>query len=305
MKKEHITLIVIVVVLLGTLFFVFAKKNPTASDGNTVQVSASFYPMYFFAKQIGGDKITVTNLTPPGAEPHDFEPSTQDLAHVQDSKLLILNGAVEAWGDKVRGLLTGSGTKVVVAGDGLLSKQLTEDGETMSDPHVWLDPILAKEEVSRITDALAEADPANADYYHQNSALVAGKLDALDTEYRDGLASCVRKDIVTSHEAFAYLSARYGLNQVPISGLSPDAEPTAAELAHVTDFARSHDVKYIFFESLVSPRLSETIANEVGAQTLVLDPIEGIAEDEQAQGHDYFTVMRDNLKNLRTALQCT
>jgi zinc transport system substrate-binding protein len=187
----------------------------------------------------------------------------------------------------------------------LLSKQLTEKGQTMKDPHVWLNPQLAKNEVRRITDGYISIDPTNTMFYQENEKALDDKLDQLDSEYKEGLANCQNKDIITSHAAFAYLAEQYGLNQVAISGLSPDEEPSAQQLADVANFARKNNVRYIFFESLVSPKLSETIASEIGAKTMVLDPIEGLSDDDIKQGKNYFTVMEDNLKNLQTALQCS
>lgn len=305
MKKEYlIGALVSIVAVAGVVYL--AYRQPAITDtGNKIQVAASFYPLYFFATQIGGDKVAVTNITPSGAEPHDYEPSTQDIARIESGNMLILNGSVEAWGDKLRTQLAGSKVAVVVAGQGLLTKQLTEEGTTMSDPHVWLNPALAKQEAHTIAQGLANIDPIDAAYFTANEAALDSKLDALDADYKAGLARCVRKDIITSHAAFAYLAERYGLNQVAIAGLSPDEEPSAAQLATVADFAKKNGVKYIFFEGLVSPKLSQTIANEVGAQTLVLDPLEGISDTDQTAGKDYFTVMEGNLKNLELALQCT
>jgi len=159
--------------------------------------------------------------------------------------------------------------------------------------------------VARINEGFDKADPANRAYYDQNAKGLDSSLDQLDAQYKAGLQSCQQKDIITSHAAFGYLGAQYGLTQVPISGLSPDAEPSNQQLAEVTDFARAHHVKYIFFESLVSPKLSDTIASEVGAKTLVLDPIEGLSNDNIQAGKNYFTVMQQNLKNLQLALACS
>lgn len=305
MSKQQLAVIILVVVVIGAIgFLAFKNKPQQAATNGKVQAVASFYPMYFFASQIGGDKVSVTNITPSGAEPHDYEPSTQDVARIESADVLVLNGSVEAWGDKEKSALAGSKVTIITAGQGLLTKQLTEDGETMSDPHIWLDPILAKQEAHTIAQGLAKADPANADYYAQNEQTLDTKLDQLDSEYKAGLAQCANKNIVTSHAAFAYLSEQYGLNQVAISGLSPDEEPSSAQLAKVADFARANKVKYIFFESLVSPKLSQTIATEVGAQTMVLDPIEGISDEDLAKGADYFSVMRSNLQNLKVALEC-
>ncbi len=303
-SKQAIGVVLVVLAALAIGTYVYKAKTPQTVTNGKVQVVASFYPMYFLASEIGGDKVVVSNITPSGAEPHDYEPSTQDVARIESADVLVLNGSVEAWGDKVKSQLAGTKTTVITAGQGLLTRQLTEEGETVSDPHIWLDPTIARQEAHAIAQGFAQADPANADYYAKNEQALDAKFDQLDAEYKSGLASCQSKDIVTSHAAFAYMSERYGLNQVAISGLSPDVEPSPSELTKVADFAKLHNVKYILFESLVSPKLSETIANEIGAKTLVLDPIEGISDEDLAKGGDYFSVMRSNLQSLQTALNC-
>ena len=281
------------------------RPSKTIPSGK-LQVVASFYPLYFFSREIGGDKADVTNIVPSGAEPHDYEPTAQDMAKMESCKLIILNGGgLEAWSDSVRKNIDAKNTTIVVAGEGLTTQQVTEGGQTETDPHVWLAPRLAQKMVERIAQAFEQADPANKDYYQSNADSLKTKLGDLDAEYRRGLSTCKSKNIITSHAAFGYLATAYGLNQVPIAGLSPDAEPSPRQLADIAKFARDNNVKYIFFESLASPKLSQTIATEVGAQTLVLNPIEGLSEEEMSQGKTYFSIMQDNLTNLRTALQCT
>jgi zinc transport system substrate-binding protein len=178
------------------------------------------------------------------------------------------------------------------------------DGETQTDPHFWLDPVLAQEEVQIIRDALIKVDPANAQYYDKNAEGYISQLQALDKKYQDGLASCALKDVVTSHAAFGYLAKRYNLNQIAISGLSPDQEPSSSQMVEIAREAKQKNVKVIFFETLVSPKLAETIAREIGAQTAVFNPLEGLTDQEIKEGKNYISVMEDNLNNLRTALQC-
>jgi len=276
-----------------------------AAPPATLTVATSFYPLYYFASQIGGDKASVFNVTPSGAEPHDYEPTAQAIAQVERSRLLIVNGDLEAWAQRVEQTLDPARTLVVTAGAGLTTRDLAENGTAMVDPHVWLSPPLAKEMVAHIEAGFATVDPSNAAYYAANAADLSARLDALDAAYRAGLAHCSSTDIITSHAAFGYLAATYGLTQVPIAGLSPDAEPSAQQLVTITDFARAHHVQVIFFESLVSPKLAQTIATEVGAQTMVLDPLEGLTEADQKAGKDYFTVMQQNLNALQSALECT
>lgn len=308
MKYKIAAGIVGIVILAFAVWFIKNKSvliyQNAANDGK-VHVSTSFYPLYFFAAQIGGDRAHVVNITPAGGEPHDYEPTPRDIIQIANSKLLVLNGGgLESWGDKVKQILDPLQTLVVVAGSDSINQTVAEEGNTIVDPHVWLSPPLAKIMVGRIADGLKQVDTTNASYYESNAQALESKIDNLDNAYKKGLASCAQTDIITSHAAFGYLATAYHLHQVPIAGLSPDAEPSPRQLGDIVQLARKNNIKYIFFESLASPKLSETIAREVGAQTLVLNPIEGLTPDQVAQGKDYFTEMMNNLANLQLALNC-
>lgn len=307
MNKRLLIVILTIIILAGGTFYFrnsFFDGNDVKKEQNKIQVVASFYPLWYFASAIGGDKAQVYNLTPAGAEPHEYELSTQDIVRIEDSRLLIINGGVEPWADKAGSLVNADKTTIITAGQGLFSVSLNIDDQAINDPHIWLDPLLAKKEVRAIADAFRSADPSNVDYYNDKEQELIYQLDLLDKYFRDGLADCRLSDFVTAHQAFGYLAKRYNLNQVAISGISTEAEPSVQQLTAVTDFAEANNVKYIFFESLVSPKLAETIANEVGAQTLVLDPLEGLSQSDIQAGRDYFSVMRDNLNNLQIALEC-
>ncbi|MBI2617273.1 zinc ABC transporter substrate-binding protein [Candidatus Gottesmanbacteria bacterium] len=298
MKIKLFLLGILTVVVISYLFGagIFKKGESGKPLEEKMQVVASFYPLWFFASEIGKEKVHVTNITPPGAEPHEFEPGTGDIVKIELSKMLIINGAgLEPWAEKLIGELERKGITVVTAG---------EDGGKITDPHVWLDPVLAKLEVKKIGEAFIRVDPQNKSFYEENIKTLDGKLASLDQEFRNGLTNCKQKNIVTSHAAFGYVSSRYGLEQIAISGLSPEQEPSPQELGEVAKFARDNNVKYIFFETLVSPRLAETIASEIGAETLVFDPLEGLSDEDQKAGKDYFSAQRENLENLKTALQC-
>jgi zinc transport system substrate-binding protein len=258
-----------------------------SSANGRESVVASFYPLAFGAQEVGGDRVDVKNLTPAGAEPHDLEVSPRDVAELQDAQLVLLLGhgfqpqLEDAAGNShnVLRLLDTPGL----------------DLHPNNDPHVWLDPVRFAKIVARIGQALGHKAAADR--------LIA-QLHALDQEYRRGLANCERHDIVTSHEAFAYLAERYSLQQIPVTGLTPEAEPQPGDLAHVVELARERGVTTIYFETLVSPRIAETVARETGAKTAVLDPIEGLTEDEVARGENYFTRMRANLRALEEGLGC-
>ena len=279
--------------------------------------------MYDFATKVGGDKVEVTNMVPAGTEPHDWEPAATDVKNLEEADVFIYNGAgMEHWTEDVLGALDNKELKVVEASRGLTllegkeeDEEETEDSSSDSDasdestdseitydPHVWLNPLNAKAEMENIKNAFVEADPDNKDYYEQNYETYAEKFDQLDKEYKDGLADTKSKDLITSHEAFGYLCQAYGLNQVGIEGLSPDSEPDASRMNEIIKFAKENNVKTIFFEELVSPKVSETIADEIGAKTAVLNPLEGLTDDEISAGEDYFSVMESNLKTIEDAL---
>jgi len=301
------TIFYIAIILFWCLFIIgmsFITRSNSNGGQDKIQITASFYPVYFLSKEIAGDKADVFNVTPAGAEPHDYEPTAQDMAKMENSKMIVLNGGgLEAWADNVKQNF-GNKAVIVVAGAGLTNKATIENGEQKTDPHIWLDPVLVKEMANRILDGFIQIDPLNKDYYRTNAEALILRLENLDNEYRQGLADCKSRDIITSHSAFGYLAAAYGLNQVSVTGLSPDEEPSVQQLAEVAKFAKDNNIKYIFYESLISPKLSETIANEVGAKTLVLNPLEGLSSEEVSQGKDYFTEMENNLSNLKTALEC-
>jgi zinc transport system substrate-binding protein len=260
------------------------------SDGHSSTrqtVVASFYPLAFAAVQVGGEAVSVENLTPPGAEPHDLEVSPKDVSRIKSADLVLLLG--HGFQPQLEDA-AGSGADVVALLD-TPALDLHPDG----DPHVWLDPIRYMKIVDRIGVVLRR--PAAV------SRLLA-RLRKLDKDYRRGLADCARRDIVTSHEAFAYLAERYGLNQIAVTGLNPEAEPTPQGLQQTVDVVRAGDATTVYFERLVSPRLAETVARETGTKTAVLDPIEGITDTERKQGADYFTLMRANLRALQAGLGC-
>ena len=279
----------------------------TAAGDGRLRVLTSFYPMYDFACKIGGDCIDVTNMVPSGTEPHDWEPSTNDLKNLD---VFIYNGAdMEPWADDL--LVSRSDTlRVVEASENVELR--TTDGEHEHahehedadhhhgdfDPHVWLDPENAKIEMEAIRDALCAADPENSTVFQSNYEKYAAELDALDAEFREKLAPLPNRTIVVAHEAFGYLCDAYGLTQVGIEGLSPDSEPDPGRMAEVIDFVREHSISTIFFEELVSPKVAEAI----GAQAKMLSPLEGLSDEQAAAGADYFSVMHDNLAALMEAL---
>lgn len=304
MKRWIVLLFAIIFIVLGSIIWMKGAKQVLPDDGK-LSVVTSFYPLYFFASQIALDKATVLNITPAGTEPHDYEPTTQDIATIERSDIVILNGAgLETWSEKIQDMLKNSGTKFILVADKTANLKLDDQEKPFQDPHTWLDPILAKEEIKTITAMFISVDPANEISYQTNSNALLKKMDQLDLNFKNGLKSCALNDVVTSHAAFGYLASRYRFTQIPISGVSPDEEPSPKKLAEIVSITRDKNVRYIFFETLISSRLAETIAEEVGAKTLVFNPLEGLTEQEQQEGVNYFTVQEENIKNLHTALEC-
>jgi zinc transport system substrate-binding protein len=280
------------IVLASVLVLVLAGcGGASAQHGPTVV--AAFYPLAWAAEHVAGGTAHVRNLTPPGAEPHDIELTPKDVADLEraDVVLYLSHGFQPAVEQALRGA---RGKRVdALAGVSLRSGVGDEAGKT--DPHVWLDPVLFARVVQRVGTALGDTRRGDA---------LARRVHALDGVYRTGLTHCARRDFVTSHAAFGYLAARYGLHQIAITGLDPEAEPSAARLRDLANLVRRDHVRVVFFEKLVSPKLAETVAREAGVQTAVLDPIEGLTPAEQRSGDDYLTLMRRNLAALREALGC-
>lgn len=296
------------------------KSAVSLADGK-VNVITTFYALYDFASRIGGDKANVINLVPAGVEPHEWSPKSGDLKNIGKAQLLVYNGAgFEGWvHDFLDSLKTNSGPAVVVASDGIPllhgfahededehkheQGKETHEAESDIDPHVWVSPKSALKMAENIKNGLVQADAANRAYYEANYETLKRQLTDLDAKFAQSLAKASKKEIVVSHQAFGYLARDYGLTQMPIMGLSPDAEPTAQDLKAINDFVKQNNVKYIFFEELVSDRLAKTLASDAGIETMVLNPLEGLTGDEVKAGENYVTVMETNLQNLMKALQ--
>lgn len=294
-----------------------ASINSTNAPAATAEVAAapvaeklnikvSFYPMYEFTKNVAGDLADVEAMIPAGIEPHDWEPTAQDMAKITDADILVYNGTgMEGWVGQVLDSASDSKLVAVEASKGLQiidGFEADEHEHSGLDPHVWLDPALAIQEVRSIETALSAAAPENASAFKVNADAYVAKLEQLNQEFKDSLKDTKRKDFITQHAAFGYLAREYGLTQVPIAGLSPEQEPSAAKMAGIVDFAKAHDVKTIFFETLVSSNVADTIAKEIGAKSAVLNPIEGLTDEDRRNNLDYLGIMRQNLEALKLAL---
>ena len=294
---------------------------PTAAPSGALTVSTSFYPIQYLAQAIGGEHVAVTSVTPTNVEPHDFELSPKDVTALSASSLVLYVSGFQPSLDDALAQVSGptvvdlAGSVDLVHHDGVEEEH--EEGATEAateaatgaahdhgaaaalDPHFWLDPVRMQAAAKAVEAALAQADPAHADDYAANLDTLNATLTDLNTSYSTGLGHCERTTFVTSHAAFGYLADRYSLTQASISGIEPEAEPSLAEIADIKEVVQSTGTTTIFTEELVSPETAETIANETGATTAVLNPIES-----QPESSDYAEAMRTNLGELRTALSC-
>ena len=295
-------------------------SDDPAADGE-ISVVTAFYPLTFATERVGADHVEVTNLTPAGQEPHDLELSPSDIAAIEEADYVVyLKGFIPELDSAIEEYAADTSLDVLTAVDtlGYDSTQVFEDDHTDEaseeadhehdedlegvDPHVWLDPMRYGQIGTAIADGLAGLDETNAADYTAAAEAFSADLTDLDAEFTDGLAARTSDAIVTSHAAFGYLADRYGLSQVAISGLSPDQEPDTQRMAEVAEYVQTEGVTTIFFETLVSPDIADTLATETGAQTAVLNPLEGLTDEQADDGADYFSVMRENLAALQTAL---
>jgi zinc transport system substrate-binding protein len=317
---------------LATITLAGCGNSSAGGSGGKLDVVASFYPLEFIAKSVGGDAVNVTTLTAPGVEPHDLELTPKQVGTIAEAKLVVFEkGLQPAVDEAVEQNAKDAGFDVAPAakleatganfeeheeGEAAGPSGSTPTGTTKPaayvepaahtedalDPHFWLDPVRYAGVVQAVTDKLAEVDPANAEAYKQRATTLLGEVGKLDTEYKTGLADCKLKTFVTSHEAFAYLAKRYGLTMVGIAGFTPDAEPTPTRIKEVQDIVREQKVTTIFYEELVSPKVAESIARDVHVKTAVLSPIEGLSDANSQE--TYLSLMRENLQELRKANSC-
>jgi zinc transport system substrate-binding protein len=277
---------------------ILSETNTTSLEGSgKLNIVASFYPIYEFVKQVGGDKVSVSSLIPIGVEPHDFEPTIQQIQNAENADMVFFNGLgfEGTWLSKV------NKNNLI---DTSMGANITKTGNALN-PHIWLDPILAKNQVKNIKDALIKLDPANKEYYEYNAINFTKELDSLDALIRSTLQNCSKKDFIAFHDAFGYFANRYGLKQHSIQGVSPEGEVLPQRIQEIVGLARNLGINVIYSEELVDPRFAEVIAQEIpNGRVLTLSPIEGIDSREQTAGIGYLDKMRENLDNLKIGLQC-
>lgn len=268
----------------------------------TSDVLATFYPLAFLAERIGGANVTVGTVVPPGVEPHEWDPTARDLARFSGAKLVLAQGlGFEPWLDRIA---PDTEARVVHTTEGIEAHEGEDEDHPGPDPHTWLDPVFFAEQARAVADALSATFPEHAPAFAARLETLEGDLAALHEEFEAGLAACERRLVIANHDAYGYLAERYDFTVHAIHGLSPHAEPDPRTLAELSELARENRVPVVFFEELTSDRVAQIIADEVGARTLVLSPIEGLTADQTAAGEDYMTLMRTNLAHLREAMGC-
>lgn len=302
------------------------KQEAEKEDGK-LEIVTSFYPMYDFTKNVAKDKANVSMLIDGGVESHDYEPSAKDMAKIQNADVFVYNSnEMETWVETVLENIDTSKVKVIEASKGieLLKGSESHDGEDHDehadeeeheghnhdhghshafDPHVWLDPLLVKKEVRTISDSLIEIDSKNKDYYEKNTTEYLSKLDKLNDDYVAAFEGAKSRKFVTQHTAFSYLANQYGLEQVAISGLSPDQEPTPKELKGIQDLVKKENINVIYTESSASEKIAKTIADVTGAELAVLNPMESVSKKDRENGADYLSIMAENLEALKLSIK--
>lgn len=311
-RKQRAFLAAVAISIVGGLVAAYFASLPQ-EDSDKLQVMATFYPLYYFASEIGGERASVESLIPFNSEPHSWEPTPGDIVKADKCRLFIYNGAgLEPWVEDLLGALHSRGSMVVVdASDRInLTEEAHEDGDGHhhgKDPHIWIDPLLAAQQVDRILEGYTAADPSSAAYYRERARDLRSRLEALHLEFEEGLRNRTRNVIVTTHAGFNYIARCYNFTAEAVLGLSPDEQPSAAQIAEIVDFVRQSDLSVIFGEPVYDDRYIETIRAEVSQQTgrtvrvLILDGIHGRAGPHA--GMDYFQIMRENLEALRQGLE--
>ncbi|MFF4830342.1 metal ABC transporter substrate-binding protein [Streptomyces sp. NPDC001315] len=313
-RRQYISGVAVAAATALGLGALSACSTDSAAAGNTdkFDVVASFYPMAFLAERIGGSNVHVTSLTKPGQEPHDLEISARQRVQLEESDAVLylknlqptIDDAVSQSEVKTK-IDAASLTTLEQHGNevgGHAAEHDTHEGEESGgkDPHIWLDPVKYAEVAKGVGAAFEKADPDHAADYRKNTAALVAELGELDTRFKEGLANTDSKVFVTTHAAFGYLAERYGLTEEAINGLDPESEPSANRVKELEKMTKADGVTTVFYETLVSGKTAETVAEDAGLKTDVLDPIEGITD--KSRGTDYFSVQEANLKALQTAL---
>lgn len=312
MKKWYISILSILVGI-GAMGCSKENKINKTQENKKIKVYTTIFPIYDFARNIGQDKIDVNYIVPPGGEPHDFEITAKNMKDIQNANLLIKNGlGIDGFADKIKS--ESENLKIVVATEGIKptayekehdNKLKHEDVHNHGeyDPHVWLNVDLAIKECENIKKALIEADKNNKDFYEKNYNEYTNKLKSLKSKYDEGLSSIKNKNMLVSHDAYGYLCEQYGINQISITGISPNQEPSINKIIELTNFAKDKNLNYVLFDGLVNPKVAKTIASEAKIKTKVLYSIDGLTKQDFDNNEGYISLMEKNLETLKLVLK--
>jgi len=306
MKKRTYALIgiLVAIIVVGTIAGLYLSNNPSPSSSK-LKVIATFYPLYDFAQNIGGDKVEVSILVPETVDVHDFEPTPSSISAVASANVIIYNGAgLEPW---IQNIISASGNTNLVKVDSSqgiqllpVSPQFQRGNETV-DPHIWLSPVLAKQQVNNILQGLIAADPADSQYFTQNTQTYQAKLDDLNTQALNATTNTATRYFVTFHEAFVYFANQYNITQIPIAGPFQE-EPTPSDIQNVINSIHQYHLLYVGYESLENPAISQSISTQTDATLIEMNPIEGLTADQKAAGDNYITLMQQVINNIHLAL---
>lgn len=314
MKKIYTTILIIIMSLGLVACSNGAKKEEGNTSDEKVKVYATIFPIYDFTKNIGKDKIELNYIVPPSSEPHDYEISAKTIKDIQNADLLIKNGlGVDGFADNIKSeseklniVVASEGIeKITYEKDGIHDENHTEEEHDHGeyDPHVWLNINNAIKECENIKNALVKVDAKNKEYYEENYNNYVKELKDLQDSYKENLKEIKNKTILVSHDAYGYLCKEYGINQISVTGVNPNQEPSMSKIAELTDYAKDKNIKYILFDGLVNPKVSQTIANEANIDTMILYSIDGITKEDFNNSEDYVSLMEKNLETLKTVLK--
>lgn len=309
MKKILFAIGAVAIIGLG-IYSISNIAQKTNTTSGKMSVVTTLFPQYDFAKAIGGDKVDVTLLLPPGVEAHAYEPKPSDITKINNANIFVYTGeSMEPWAHDI---IESADKKVKVVDASVGIEMMKEEGDEHEDedehgvdPHIWLDFDNAKTMAENIAKALIEVDPQNADYYQNNLQAYQKKLSELDSAYKNTLSACKTKSIVYGgHYAFGYMAKRYGLEYVSAQGFSPDAEPSAKDMIALTEQLKKDNISYVFYEELTSPKIAETLARETNAKLLLLNGAHNLTKEDYDSGATFISLMENNLENLSLGLGC-
>jgi zinc transport system substrate-binding protein len=312
MKTKTIACIVSIAMMTGVVIVLIQCKGTSRKniDAGRIKIVTTLFPLYDMAKNIGADKAAVSLLVPPGVEPHTFEPKPTDIVRINEADIFVYTGKfMEPWAEDITKGASNKKLIVVDASKGtrMIPAVFHDEDEPAGalDPHIWLDFDNATIMVRNIAQALETRAPSDKAFFAQKAADYDKRLTELDAAFRKTLSTCKNREVVYGgHYAFGYWAKRYGLRYLAAQGVSPNAEPTAKDLARLVDQIKKNNIHYVFYEELTSPRIAETIARETNARLLLLNAAHNLTKDQFQRGISFFDILHRDLENLKIGLEC-